>query len=326
MAILSRRALVHLGLAQPEASRSGPRTLRELFGVLERHQRARGRAALTIAQTAQVAGFWCAALGERHPVPLSSDDVTAFLEWMARESDSEGRLLQACVGICRTAHRRAKLPPPEAERLEVPSGSRRTLEPEEFVRFVQALPPGSVVATAAALVYLLAARESEVFRLRVEDVEERDVRAWQSKGAIRGAINLPVLPELSRVLAAYARPKQGLLLGTDDPRSLRTALAHASRRAGIFPPIRGLGWLRNQAITTLGEAGIASEVLSRVLRHSKRSRGLLGRYDQSRREADVRRALAILRWPSLDSDRHFPVKTVNLAARRAGRPGSSGRR
>lgn len=46
-------------------------------------------------------------------------------------------------------------------------------------------------------------------------------------------------------------------------------------------------------------AGVAPEVLSRVLRHSSGSRGLLGRYDQSRREAEVREALALLRWPKM---------------------------
>lgn len=308
-------ALARLGLAEPETERSGPRTLAELWGAMERHQRAAGRAPLTIAQTAQAASLWIRALGASHPVPLRRDDVTRFLAWLRDHSASRGRLIQACLVAVRTAHRLSEMEPPPVPRLSVPSGSRRTLEPAAFEAWAAALPLGSAACTAAALVYLLAARESEVMRLRVEDVDPAPaighdrvnpapatagagiVRLWQAKGAVRGQVALPVLPDLARVLKSYAAPSEGLYLGTDDPHRLRPALARASEEAGV-QTVRGLGWLRNQAATTLGQAGVAPEVLSRVLRHASSSRGLLGRYDQSRREAEVREALGLLRWPT----------------------------
>lgn len=315
VALRHRLALARLGLADTPSERPGPRTLAELFGAMEASQRAAGRARLTVSQTSQVSSLWCRALGADHGVPLHRDDVTRFLAWLRENSTSRGRLTQACLVGVRTAHRLADMEPPPVPHLTVPQGSRRTLPAEDFARFIGALTPGSPAATAAALVYLLAARESEILRLRVEDVDLAAgvVRLWQAKGAMRGQVGLPIHPDLRAVLEAYSPPDEGLYLGVDRVMPLRPELGRAAERAKI-PTVYGLGWLRNQAATALGEAGVAPEVISRVLRHSARSRGLLGRYDQSVRAAEISRALGLLRWPHSASE---PEKAPEIAPFRA---------
>jgi integrase len=125
-----------------------------------------------------------------------------------------------------------------------------------------------------------ACREAEALRLCVEDVDfERGLVRFESRKGERPervkAQDVPMDDGLRAQLVAYGRVGRGgepyfIVRGGRfmTHTSLRRALERASRAAGISPAITGLGWLKNKAVTMLGEVGVRAEVTARIANHA----------------------------------------------------------
>lgn len=317
-ALVARRRDARAGLTTPEPAPT-------LGRLLDRHETelaALGRAAKTIAQAEQLGALWRRALGDGHLTPLSREDVVRFVAWMRVHSRTTGRYLAAALGLIRTAHRRAGLPVPWTPTVRAPRRGRRILTAEQRNRFLAALPARSVERTVAAVVYLALARESEALRLCVEDLalEASSLRLRAAKGTSPGPVEVLASPALVAALEAYAAPDDGPLFRLRGrplgELSLRRRLESASARAKIDPPVRSLGWLRNQAATDLGEIGVPDRVIRLLLRHAGES--VTDRYNRARRIEEQRAALARLTWPE-------PLAVFGRETRRSPQiPSSSG--
>lgn len=316
--IVARRRDARAGLA----TAAPPLTLGAMLDRHEAELTALGRAPKTIAQAEQLGRLWRRALPAETLAPLDRQHVVAFVGWMRRESRTSGRYLAAALGLIRTAHRRAGFAVPWTPTVRAPRGGRRLLTPTQREAFIAALPAGSVERTVAAVVYLALARESEALRLRVEDLslEASSLRLRAAKGTSPGPVEVLASPALVAALEAYAAPDDGPLFRLRGrplgELSLRRRLESASARAKIDPPVRSLGWLRNQAATDLGEIGVPDRVIRLLLRHAGES--VTDRYNRARRIEEQRAALARLTWPE-------PLAVFGRETRRSPQiPSSSG--
>src|ERR1017187_10014405 len=145
----------------------------------------------------------------------------------------------------------------------------RVLGPEETRALLAALPWSSPERAVAEIMVLTAGRLREVLRLRAGDVEGAILRMRSFKGKEVAVRDHPITPRLRAVLASVLPPdsppeRHVILLNCRPPKeeaSFRKRLLRASERAGIVPPVGGLAWLRNAALTALVECGAPIEVV-----------------------------------------------------------------
>ena len=150
------------------------------------------------------------------------------------------------------------------------------LGPEETRALLAALPWSSPERAVAEIMVLTAGRLREVLRLRAGDVEGAILRMRSFKGKEVAVRDHPITPRLRAVLASVLPPdsppeRHVILLNGRPPKeeaSFRKRLLRASERAGIVPPVGGLAWLRNAALTALVEGGAPIEVVSRIAGHA----------------------------------------------------------
>lgn len=289
------------GLTPP----SGPGPALSLETACQRHAaalEALGRSELHGSSTAHHHRLLVAALGPGRLLPLTDEDVLELVRWLRTTRTTRGSLVAHVLTTLRAVHVRAGLAAPRTPPIRVEYHGRRVLPLPAVRALVAALPAGSVERVAALLVLLLAARESEVLRLRVSDVDMaagtvrlRRVKGWQASGGTTAVIvraPAALLEELRGWLASLRPelPPDAPLLSADKggawrplrPTSLQARLRAASERAGITPPVVSLGWLRNQAATLLGEAQAETGTLQRLLGHTTPVQ--TARYDRSRRD------------------------------------------
>ncbi len=215
--------------------------------------------------------------GQHHPAPLTKEDLLSLRKWVLQETKSGGDLYRrACINI-RTAHRRAGMTPPDAPPLRMERAGRRVLTPEQTRTLVAALPWGSPERAVAEIMLLTAARLREVLRLRVGDIDGAVLKMRSFKaGADVQVREHPVTTRLAAVFASIIPPgapadRLVILLNGRAPKneaSFRKRLLRASEAAGIVPPVGGLAWLRNAALTALVEGGAPIEVVSRIAGHA----------------------------------------------------------
>jgi integrase len=164
----------------------------------------------------------------------------------------------------------------DAPPLRIERRGRRVLGPEETRALLAALPWGSPERAVAEIMVLTAGRLREVLRLRAGDVEGAILRMRSFKGKEVAVRDHPITPRLRAVLASVLPPdsppeRHVILLNGRPPKeeaSFRKRLLRASERAGIVPPVGGLAWLRNAALTALVEGGAPIEVVSRIAGHA----------------------------------------------------------
>ncbi len=285
------RSFATAGLAPPVSPevllKASKRTLGTILLAYEKELVKLGRAPATIRSLQTTAKFLKEGLGEDHAVPLTRADLVELVAWGLRERNTKGDALAKAFVAVRTAHRRAGLPPPDPPELRFEREGRRVLTGEQLAALLEAMPWGSTERTAAEIILGTACREIEAFRLKVEDVDLQGgvIRFETRKGPRARRIQsqrVPISPPLAAALRAYAEsfgrrraPTEPLLVvgkgktkrslkGT----SLRKRMMAASARAKLKPYVTSLGFLRNAALTTLGEAKVAVEVASRIAGHA----------------------------------------------------------
>lgn len=288
----SQRARTFLGSgleAPPEAAPALGRatTLDGLFAGLVAFQRAAGRSPKTITQTLAVQKLWVDALGGAHPVPLSEEEVLRGLGSIrsrpSRGAATRGRSIEVALQILRTAHRKARIPVPPTPQLPVERRPRPVETIAGAAAFLAALPMGSVERAHAEILLRTGCRESEARRLLVGDVDVdagvitfRRRKGWRARGA-ELIVTTPMGAGLRQVLEAYTkrmgeRPAKAPFLVHEDggelgEQTLRKRYLRASKVAKI-PERNGIAWLRNQAATLAGDAGVPMEVTRRVMGHA----------------------------------------------------------
>ena len=243
---------------------------------------------------------------------LKRADLVEFIGWAKRTTKSKGRTIHNALVILRTAIKLADLPVPSKPRIELPSRHGKTFPKAEVEKLLAALPLGSVARTAVEIGLRTAARETEIRRIRVGDVDlERRtlvLRRGKGKAGRRGSEEAVPIPEgLVRVLRAYqmllppdladdapflavmSRPRKRVGPKTRNPlriESLRRILAEACTRAGISTRST-VGWTRAQAVTLSREAGMALSQVSTAAGHAD-ERVTRQHYDESTREVSER--------------------------------------
>lgn len=328
----ARKAAAALGLPDPVASYVDV-TLERAFddridGLKKRH-----RADLTIEQMHQHRALWIAWGGPGHTAALTTRDLEDFSEWFSlRSPKSRGGMIAKAVMIARGVLKRAGLPVPPDIHVDVPRRAPRTVGKPALLRFLAAMPLGTVERTFAELVLRTNGRESELRRLAVGDVDLRGRRLLLSRR--KGGSHekwVPISSALVAVLRSYkvASPPAAvvasqkpevaqepfLALG-DPPRpldrlSLRKRLWRACAAAGL-PRRGGLGWLRHEAATLLRERGESLRRVGQGMGHTS-TRVVEAHYDESdRRAAEEWRTRREL---GARLDRLVPVK---VAKRRRG--------
>lgn len=279
-AIQQRKAYEAAGLTAP--SQAIRTTLVTILEKLAREQTALGRSAKTIRQTASSIVIASRCFGEEKAAPLTREDLVRFVAWARQNTKSQGRQTDAVLGIWLTAHRRAGLPVPPRPHFPIERKGRPRATPDELARFLEAMPIGTVERTLAEIVLRSGCRDTEARRLVMGDVDLeamklkiRRVKGWRSRAPL--VETHPISKDLAEILKPYvawrrkAAPTAPLLTLDGVHLLAESALVKryraACRRAGL--PVRsGVAWLRNQAATLLGEAGVPVEVTRRWLGHT----------------------------------------------------------
>ncbi len=244
-----------------------------------------GRSETHLRTIRQVRGVLVRWRDERADAQLTRRDLLDFVAWARVNTASKGRAVKNALVILRTALHRADLPVPALPRLELPDRVPKTYSRKELVDLMAVLPLGTVARTAAEIGLRTGARESEIRRLQVGDVDlERGtllLRRAKGKPGHRGSEeSVPVSPVLKEVLGIYIAtqpvdlPPEApfLALGKGEHRrelgasSLRRALERACLKAKV-PRKTTVGWTRAQAATLIREAGMHLKKVSATLGH-----------------------------------------------------------
>jgi len=171
---------------------------------------------------------------------------------VAGDAHDPGSLVTHVLTTLRAVHVRSGLAAPRTPPIRVEYRGRRVLPLASLRLFLAALPPGSVERIAALLILLLAARESEVLRLRIGDVDLeagtvtlRRVKGWQATGGTSAVVVRAPAALLAELRGWIAGLRPGLavaapLLSADKgrrwaplrPHSLSGRLVKASAAAG----------------------------------------------------------------------------------------------
>lgn len=291
----ARKAAAALGLPDPVASYVDV-TLERAFDDRIDGLKKRRRAELTIAQMEQHRALWVAWGGPGHTAALTTRDLEDFSQWFSlRSPKSKGGMIAKAVMIVRGVLKRAGLPVPPDINVDVPKRAPRTVGKAALLRFLAAMPLGTVERTFAELVLRTNGRESELRRLAVGDVDLRGRRLLLSRR--KGGSHETWVPVSSALLAAlrpYAatvarlQPEAPFLAIGDPPRpldrlSLRKRLWAACDAAGL-PRRGGLGWLRHEAVTLLRERGESLQKVGQGMGHTS-ARVVAAHYDESDRRA-----------------------------------------
>lgn len=289
------------GLAPPD----GPAPAVTLEAACRRHADALdalGRSEHHVRSSGHHHRLLIAALGPGRRLPLGEEEVLGLVRWLRETRTTRGSLVAHVLTTLRAVHARAGLAAPRTPAIRIEYRGRRVLPLGALRAFLAALPAGSVERLTALLVLLLAARESEVLRLRIGDVDVeagtvalRRVKGWQATGGTATVVVRAPAALVAELRGWIAGLRPGLpvdapLLSADkgkrwrplNPHSLMGRLRRASAQAEISPPITTLGWLRNQAATLLGETQVETGTLQRLLGHSTPVQ--TARYDRSRRD------------------------------------------
>lgn len=155
---------------------------------------------------------------------------------------------------------------------------KRIIPPEEFRRWLEAMPVGSIQRTFAELLANTGMRPCDAAELRRDQVDlaARVIRFEARK--TRTAIEIPISETLAQHLQAWlatetVRPMDGRLLHLDgrriQPSTLRERFVRASKAAGIDPPIAYPGLTRNAVIAQLLAKGIAPYLVAKLVGHSR---------------------------------------------------------
>ena len=289
----ARLVAVRLGFPVP-AEPHLPPTLGSILDAYASESEAVGRSEAHIRSIHQARALLVRWRGEAGEADLRRADLVDFVAWARRETASKGRAIHNALVILRTALRRSDLPVPASPRLELPARTPKTLDRKQLARLLAQLPLGTVTRTAIEIGLRTGAREAEIRRLRVGDLDlkRRTLLLRRAKGrpGRRGSEEVvPVSPGLGRALAAYvARIPAGVaadapLLGRP---SFRRTLEAACRAADV--PVRTtIGWTRAQAATLAREAGMPLGLVSGTLGHVDPS-VTRQHYDESSRETAER--------------------------------------
>ena len=292
----ARKAAAALGLPDPVTTRQDEITLAQAFDDRIAGLKKRRRAELTIEEMERHKALWVEWGGEGRSATLTVRDLEDFNDWYRlRTPKSQGGMVAKSIQKVRGVLKRAGLPVPPDIGIDVPKRAPRTVPRDQLVRFLAAMPLGTVERTFAELVLRTNGRESELRRLAVRDVDLRGRRLLLSRR--KGGTHekwVPVSAALAAALRPYAatvasQTPEAPFLAIGDPRrpldrtSLRKRVWVACGAAGL-PRRGGLGWLRHEAITLLRETG---ESLTRVSRGSGHagSRVTEAHYDESDRRA-----------------------------------------
>ena len=329
-----REKLRSLGvpLAQ-QAARVAP-TVGSVLDAYVRECETLGRSEAHLRSIRQAKGLFVAWGGEhREADELKRADLVDFVGWAKRNTASKGRTIHNALVILRTAFKLADLPIPPKPRLELPARHGKTLSRDDLEKLLAALPLGTVARTAVEIGLRTAARESEIRRIRVGDVDlERRtlvLRRGKGKPGRRGSEEaVPISEDFVPVLRAYLAalpadlaPDAPLLAVVSKRRgvgvarhalglsSLRRTLEAACVRAGV-PKKTTAGWCRAEQVTLGREAGMALSKVSAAAGHAD-ERVTLDHYDESkRREAELWEARKqvgvemdnLLRFPAKETD------------------------
>lgn len=272
-----------------------------------------GRSEAHLRSIRQAKALFVAWGGEhREADELKRADLVDFVGWAKRNTASKGRTIHNALVILRTAFKLAELPVPPKPRLELPSRHGKTLSKTDLDKLLAELPLGSVARTAVEIGLRTAARESEIRRIRVSDVDlERStlvLRRGKGKPGRRGSEEaVPIAGGLDRILRAYLMtlpaglaPDAPLLAVLSHRRgsgvgvtrnalslsSLRRTLEAACEEAGV-PKKTTVGWCRAEQVTLSREAGMALSQVSAAAGHAD-ERVTLDHYDESGRRAAER--------------------------------------
>jgi len=290
--VRGRAIAARLGIVQPD-SHAVPTVGWVLDGYATECE-ALGRSPAHVRSVRQARDLIVRWAGEFRDARLTRGELIDFVVWSRVHTASKGRAIHNALVILRTALRRADLPVPASPRLELPARTPKTLDRKQLARLLAQLPLGTVTRTAIEIGLRTGAREAEIRRLRVEDLDlkRRTLLLRRAKGrpGRRGSEEVvPVSPGLARALAAYvARLPAGLaaeapLLGRP---SFRRTLEAACRAADV--PVRTtIGWTRAQAATLAREAGMPLGVVSGTLGHVDPD-VTRQHYDESSREVSER--------------------------------------
>lgn len=294
----ARKAATALGLPDPVIPHA-ELTLEKAFDDRIDGLKKRRRAELTILQMEQHKTLWVAWGGAGHTAALTTRDLEDFSRWFSlRSPDSKGGMIAKSVMIVRGVVKRAGLPVPPDIHIDVPRRAPRTVGKPALLKFLAAMPLGTVERTFAELVLRTNGRESELRRLTVGDVDLKGRRLLLSRR--KGGTHEKWVP-LSAALAGALRPYSATVAnlqpeapflalgGEGEPRraldrlSLRKRLWRACDAAGL-PRRGGLGWLRHEAATLLRERGESLRRVGQGMGHTS-SRVVEAHYDESARRA-----------------------------------------
>ena len=178
------------------------------------------------------------------------------------------------------AIREARLPVPYRipRKLKRRGQGKRIVSAEDRRRWLEAMPVGSVERAYAELLSATGMRPSDAAALRLDqvDFDGRVLRRFVTHKT-RTAIEIPLSDGLLRHLRAWlaserVRPLSGILFHVDGrpirATTLRSRFLHASKAAGISPPIAYPGLTRNAVIATLLAAGAPPYLVSKLVGHA----------------------------------------------------------
>jgi len=293
------RAHLSVGLPAP-AGTERKKTLRQLWHEYDEELRKLGRSAAHRRNVSKAQRLSEDALSPECPVPLTREHLVTIAEHARRETETHGDAIIRTYRLLSAAHRRAELEMGRPPEITVERHGRRVLSPEDFRRFLSALPAGSCERVAVVLGYVTGCREAELFALRRSDVDLEagavTIRSHKTGGLARIVYLGAYTVELLRAWMPRIGPDGPLLTldGTSPlgATSLRKRLQAASKAAGLAA-VHSLGWLRNQAATAAVESGQGIDVASRALGHA--DPGTTRRHYDRAKLIDARRRFAEVR-------------------------------
>lgn len=203
------------------------------------------------------------------------------------------------LAALRRVYRAADLTPSWSipRRLRRNKGGKRILTPEELLRFLEAMPLGSVERTVAEIEFATGIRPSDVHRFEETNLDwSRRLFQFRPGKTPSKELQVPFDEHVEEHLRAYLGAQvvrrhdrrifhlNGRAVTND---SLRARFRKASSKAGIKPPIEYIGGLRNWVIAALLEAGIDPRTVALYVGHE--GLALLPDYARSYRSPDALR-------------------------------------
>lgn len=165
-----RRTYQGAGLETPDLP-AVTRTLRQLWDGYIQELHDLGRSAAHQRNAGDAKKLSEAALGPDAKVPLKREDLVAVAKYSREHTRSQGYAVAHCYQYLTAAHKRAGLTMAEPPAVHVIRRGRRVLSPEDWKRFLDALPEGSCERVAVLVGYVTGCRESELYALRRWDVD-----------------------------------------------------------------------------------------------------------------------------------------------------------